>query len=313
MPSASPASAKRPSLHERSTSGHSLSSSGKQQSAIHKAHRTHVVGRHHRNVSHGKNLSKLNRTDSGANVANTRPNHQRKKSGASTPQHSPRSPGLPKRNSSHVALPKNSSHGNLRKNHSATVLTTRGGSHANLKRLGLPPTPKPKEENQKTGFFELGDHSSGDEEEGEWEDSTTQSPELTRNNSKASTPARVATPSGDTTARKAQEPPPRNDRRKSTSPPPLKPNNRSLPNLRHETSAPEQQEAYNDPEFLQTRRGSRAPPAMSTISATAGLTRNESSKSFQHINHSEAASMQTTPNIPVVEGSSSVDRAVSRF
>lgn len=255
-------------------------------------------------------MSKLNRTDSSSNVQAAR-NHQRKKSGASTPGHSPKSPGLPKRNSSHVALPKNTSHGNLRKNHSATVLTARQGSHANLKRLGLPPTPKAKDETQKTGFFELADQSSGEEEEGEWEDSTTQSPELTRNNSKASTPARVATPNDDRPS--ARFPVASTQRTRSPSPGSdvLKTNHRSMPALRHEAKEAENM-APQDPEFLQARRGSRAPPAMSTISAIAGLNRSDSNKSFQHVHHSEAASMNVTPNISV-EGSSSADKAVSRF
>lgn len=310
MPSASPASVKRPSMHERSASGQSLSSSGKQQTHIHKVHRPHIVGRHSRNASHGKNLSKLGRVDSSNNVSKTR-NHERKKSGASTPGHSPKSPGLPKRNSSHVTLPKNSSHGNLRKNQSATILSSRQGAQANFKRAGLPPTPKPKNENQKTGFFQLGDQSSG-EEEGEWEDSTTQSPELTRNNSKASTPARVATPNAERGSARAGEPTTQESDDTSPSEDAPESNKASVPKPRDEPS-----EAGNviqhDPELLQTRRASRAPPAMSTVSAIGALDRSESNKSFQQINHSEAASMNVTPNMSVGEGSASADKPVSKF
>ena len=309
MPSASPASVQRPSMHERSASGQSLSSSGKQQQHIHKVHRPHLTGRHSRNVSHGKNLGKINRVDSGANLANTnRSNHQRKKSGASTPGQSPKSPGLMKRNSSHVTLlPKNTSAGNLRKNHSATILGTRQVSHVNLKRHGLAPTPKPKQENQKTGFFELGDRSSGDE--GEWEDSTTQSPELTRNNSKAnsktSTPARVPTPDGAQITRKTSEP-------VHTAPSAYtKPHERLPTSFQRQAS---EDHAHHDPDLLQQpRRGSRAPPAMSTVSAVAGLTRSESSKSLQPNTQSETSSNPATPGVSIGEGSASADKAVSRF
>jgi hypothetical protein len=308
MPSASPASAKRPSMHERSASGQSLSSSGKQQPQIHKAHRPHIVGRHSRTVS-----GKIKRTDSGANItANAnRNNHQRKKSGASTPGQSPRSPGpLTKRNSSHVTLPKNHSAANLRKNHSATILGTgRQGSHINLKKQGLAPTPKPKEENQKTGFFELGDQSSGEEEEGEWEDSTTQSPELTRNNSKAnsksSTPARIPTP--DEVPRKISDA----TSSKILPASQLRPDSASRPTAKQQNT---DEASHPNPDLLQqARRGSRAPPAMSTVSAVAGLSRTDSNRSFQQINHSEAASTPDTPALSVAEGSASADKAVSRF
>ena len=317
MPSASPSPVKRPSMTERTSSANSLSSSSKQTSAIHKAHRPHVVGKHHRNLSHGKNLTKLNKVHSSANVTQTK-SHQRKRSGASggTPAQSPKSPGLVKRNSSHVSLPKNTSHSNLRKNHSATVLG-RNTSHNALKKLGLPPTPKPKNENQKTGFFELGDQSSGEEEEAEWEDSTTQSPELTRNNSKASTPARVETPNGE---RLPTRPPvhSRLHQGRASSPPSpsFKANNRSLPNLRNESDISPSQLAHDPPLLHQNGRASRAPPAMSTVSAVAGqsgLKRSESSKSFTHINHSDAASNNVTPSAGLPEGSESADRPVSHF
>lgn len=315
MPSASPSlgHVKRPSLTERTSSTQSLSSSGKQTSHIHKIHRPHVVGRHTRNPSHGKNLSKLNRVHSSANVTETK-SHQRKKSGASggTPAHSPKSPGLPKRNSSHVSLPKNTSHANLRKNHSATALG-RNTSHTALKKLGLPPTPKPRTEDKKTGFFELGDQSSG-EEEAEWEDSNTVSPELTRNNSKTSTPARVQTPNGDGYVVKSSDPSRRRQERTSSPPSPALPTNRSLPNLRRDNSSDSQ--TQQNPALLQQNgRASRAPPAMSTVSAIAGasgIKRNDSSKSFTHVDHSDAASSNATPE-RAPQGSSSAERPVSHF
>jgi hypothetical protein len=322
MPSASPSPVKRPSLTERTSSTHSLSSSGKQATAVHKIHRPHVVGKHSRNVSHGKNLSKLNKVHSSANVTDAKI-HQRKRSGASaasaasggTPGQSPKSPGLPKRNSSHVNLPKNLSHGNLRKNHSATILG-RNTSHTGLKRLGLPPTPKQKPE-KKTGFFELGDQSSGEEEEGEWEDSTTQSPELTRNNSKASTPARVVTPNGERLPLKSQDQSGLRQQRTSSPPSPsLKTTIRSLPNLRKESNLSPSQIPHDPALLHQNGRSSRAPPAMSTVSAvagTSGLTRSESSKSFTQIDHPDGVGSNATPGKPLTDGPSSAERPVSRF
>ena len=317
MPSVSPSPVKRPSLTERNSSHNSLSSSSKQTTVAPKIHRPHVVGRHQRNLSHGKNLSKLGKVHSSTNVTNPR-GHQRKRSGASvgTPAQSPRSPGLPKRNSSHANLTKNISHTNLRKNHSATILG-RNTSHNALKKLGLPPTTKSKNEKQKTGFFELGDQSSEEEEEAAWEDSTTQSPELTRNNSKASTPARVETPTAERLpARLPSHSRLHEDRTSSPPSPLLKANNRSLPNLRNDSDLSPSELSHNPALLHQNGRGSRAPPAMSTVSAVAGpsgLKRSESSKSFTHIDHSDAASSNASPKSAQPEGSSSVDRPVSRF
>ena len=304
-------------MTERNLSNNSLSSSSKQTAIAPKVHRSHVVGRHQRNLSHGKNLSKLGKVHSAANVTSTK-SHQRKRSGASgeIPAQSPRSPGLPKRNSSHVNLVKNTSHTNLRKNHSATVLG-RNTSHNALKKLGLPPTPKAKNENQKTGFFELGDQSSGEEEEAEWEDSTAQSPELTRNNSKSSTPARVETPNGERLPAKPPNHSGLHQERTSSPPSPsLKANDRSLPNLRQGSDLSPPQVPQDPPLLHQNGRRSRAPPAMSTVSAVAGpsgLKRSESSKSFTHVEHSDAASSNATPRSNPAEGSSSADRPVSHF
>ncbi|KIX06011.1 uncharacterized protein Z518_03985 [Rhinocladiella mackenziei CBS 650.93] len=317
MPSASPSPIKRPSLNERTSSTHSLSSSSRQATG-HKAHRSHVASRHSRNVSHGKGLSKLGKVHSTTNVS-TDYHHQRKKSGGPSPPHSPKVP-LVKRNSSNVTLPKNTSHGNLRKNHSANTLI-RNVSHPALKKTGLAPAPKPKNKEKKDGVFQLGDRSSDDEEEGEWEDSTTQSPEITRNNSKTSTP-RVSTPNGEQIPRKLPEsgmdhP----DETPSPSNPSLKNHTRSVPNLRKESSMSPSQ-IPPDPALLhQYPRASRAPPAMSTVSAhvTPGqLIRSESSRSFSHISHVEAASMNVTPTTPglaagPVPASSSVEGGVSHF
>ncbi|OAP65239.1 hypothetical protein AYL99_01211 [Fonsecaea erecta] len=293
MPSASPSPVKRPSLNERTSSTHSLSSSGRQTTTIHKVHRPHVVNRHSRNVSHGKGLSKLGKVQSTASIASDyQTHHQRKKSGGTSPSHSPKTP-LVKRNSSHVALVKNTSYGNLRKNQSANALP-RNASHGALKKVGLTPAIRKKSKDEKDGVFQLGDRSSDDEEEGEWEDSTTQSPELTRNNSKTSTPARAHTPNGDT----APPHPSEGDtsRPEKTSSPPqasLKTKNRSAPNLKNEPVISQLQNPPDPALLQQYPRSARAPPTMSTVSAHVGpsqLVRNDSSRSFTHISHADASS-----------------------
>ncbi|OAL22759.1 hypothetical protein AYO20_11108 [Fonsecaea nubica] len=297
MPSASPSPIKRPSLNERTSSTHSLSSSGRQATTTtHKVHRPHVVNRHSRNVSHGKGLSKLGKVQSTASITSDyQSHHQRKKSGGTSPSHSPKTP-LVKRNSSHVALVKNTSYGNLRKNQSANALP-RNVSHGALKKVGLTPVIKKKSKGDKDGVFQLGDRSSDDEEEGEWEDSTTQSPELTRNNSKTSTPARAHTPNDETAPR---NPPGADISRpeKGSSPPQasLKTKNRSAPNLKNEPVVSQLQNTPDPLLLQQYPRSSRAPPAMSTVSAHVGpsqLVRNDSSRSFTHISHADATSSTT--------------------
>ena len=301
MPSLSPSPAKRPSLTERTSSNHSLSGTPKQG---HKVHRSRAHGR---NLSHGKNLTKLGKIHSSANiVAEAARAHNRKKSGQESP---PTSPGLPppKRNSSHVALPKNTSHSNLRKNLSATALP-RNVSHGALKKVGLPP-PQPKKKTKTTNEvgFELGDTSEeGEEEDAEWEDSTI-SPEATRNNSKTSTPARIATPNQEqkSTDYKFLH------KEKTSSPPvvSLKNNHRSVPNFKSTELA---QQAVQSPAILQQKgRSSRAPPAMSTMVAHAKLghiQRNNSSRSFTHVSHEDTVSSPTH-----IEGSSSAEGGVSHF
>lgn len=319
MPATSPSPMKRPSLTERTSSTHSLSSSGKQVTTPHKAHRPHVVSRHSRNVSHGKGLSKLGRVHSTVNIASDTPHqhgHQRKKSGGSTP---PQSPGasLVRRNTSQAGLPKNLSHGNLRKNHSANALA-RNLSHPALKKIGLAPAPKRKNKDRRDNVFQIGDHSSEDEEEGEWEDSTTQSPEATRNNSKTSTPAIIGTPNGELVFRKQPDPAASHHPRTTSSPPQpsLKNNNRSAPNLWKQSDLSPSQ-TPPEPHLLQQKvRASRAPPAMSTISAhvtPAPMTRTESTKSFSQITHDEAASMEAMSTPSGVAQSSSIDGGVSHF
>lgn len=303
MPSLSPSPAKRPSITELTSSNPSLSPSSKQLG--HKVNRPRA---HVRNPSHGKNLSKLGKIHSNANiVAEAARVHNRKKSGQESPPTSPRI-ALIKRNSSHVVLPKNTSHTNLRKNHSAIQLP-RNTSHGALKKIGLPP-PQPKKKTKTTNEvgFELGDTSEEGEEDAEWEDSTI-SPEATRNNSKTSTPARAVTPSEE---QKRSEN--RFLHKEKTSSPPsvsLRTKNRSLPDFKSTELA---QRSIQSPAILQQNpRSSRAPPAMSSVlahSRPGHLQSNNSSHSFTHVDHVDADT-DTCPNH--VEGSSSADGGVSHF
>lgn len=316
MPTASPSpSQKRPSMAERSSSVHSLSSSGKRDTSAPKVHR---VTRHARNASHGKGLSKLGRVQSAPKIADDQRSQQRKKSGPLTPGHSPGTPVAKanlKRNSSHVVLPKNTSHGNLRKNHSAKELAgTRNVSHGNLKKLGLPPTPKPRTD-KKQGFFELGNQSSGEDEENEWVDSTSQSPEMSRHQSKTSTPVRPRTPNG--LAQVTYQDSESSNSTKLPSPP--EPtlnnhNNRSAPNLKkpepNHTEHPEQRLA--DPALLQhNSRASRAPPAMSTVSAQ--VKRTDSSRSLLKLVGEDSNTSNLNQSISGVGTSSSASAGVSHF
>ncbi|RMZ81020.1 hypothetical protein DV738_g2526, partial [Chaetothyriales sp. CBS 135597] len=333
MPSASSSSPVKRVSSEKTSSSTALSSSQKPSAVQHKAPRPHMVTRHSRNVSHGKNLSKLNRVHSAANVTSEDRHHTRKRSGPITPQRSPpTSPstgpapaqGLPKRNTSFGTLAKhNTSHTNLRKNQSASALS-RNSLHHGTKKTGLAPAPRPKQNKQdtnKTGFFELGGpQSSDDEEENEWEDSTTLSPELTRPNSKASTPKHRMTPEVDKQLHTIKPRILRQALDRPASPPPAdlqanaKTNSRSLPDLTNQAEHPSDHTTPPDPALLHHNgRAGRAPPAMSTISAVAApnLLRRESSRSFTHINHGDITSVPTTGGM--TEGASSMENGVSRF
>ncbi|RMZ90385.1 hypothetical protein DV736_g2382, partial [Chaetothyriales sp. CBS 134916] len=335
MPSASPSPVKRASTERRSSATLLSSSSNKASAMQHKGPRPHVVTRHSRNVSHGKNLSKLNRVHSAANVTSEEKHHTRKRSGPITPQRSPTSPGtgpgpgpgLPKRNTSYGALARNNtSHTNLRKNQSASALGRNGLHHGGHKKIGLAPAPRPKHDNSKTGFFELGGpQSSDDEEENEWEDSATLSPELTRTNSKASTPKHRLTPEAERAPSSTQHTSQASNLRLALDRPASPPsanlgmnntNRRSLPDLSRRPDLSLGHTTPPDPALLHHHgRAGRAPPAMSTVSAVAApnLLRHESSRSFTHINHADAAPMHVTTAAGMAEGSSSMENGVSYF
>ncbi|KAK5103044.1 hypothetical protein LTS08_003847 [Lithohypha guttulata] len=258
-------------------------------------------------------------------------NHRRVKSGTTTPLASPRSHtsggGHMKRNASHVVLPKNRSHGNLRKNQSTNALTAlnRNISRGALNKLGAPTSQKVKKDaQQKQGVFDMGNASDDNEEEAEWEDSTA-SPELTRNNSKVSTPQRSHTPN----AEPIQKPPDVSqdivpERTSSPPSPEVLKTNRSAPNLRREQTLSHDRDHERQPPALvqqQNGRGSRAPPAMTTanaISSQQHLPRTDSQRSlgqssFASLDVSQDHNEKTIRSPGLTNQSSSGSAVVSHF
>ncbi|KAJ5773296.1 hypothetical protein N7457_008192 [Penicillium paradoxum] len=177
---------KRPGLGRRAVSSHAvvtrttnpndLSSSHTQKAPVHhKSHRAHVVGghrNHHRNPSTGKNFNKLQRFQLGPDTAGR--HHQRKKSAPATPIASPKE-------STHIhwdnAVDDHKSDPSMKRNYSTPAL--RRNPSAVGKKALVTERPTTSATKKKTVGFELGDDENDD---AEWED-TTQSPESTRRNS----------------------------------------------------------------------------------------------------------------------------------
>lgn len=136
-------------------------------------HRPHVVGgAHRRNTSLGKNLSKLARQSTAHNLqalGDGARHHQRKKSAPVTPAGSPRG----------SRGEGDSGHKHMRKNYSTPALH-RNTSAVLGKRTVVAERPQSAKGRRKSVGFELGDPDSDEE----WEDST-QSPESTRRGSVA--------------------------------------------------------------------------------------------------------------------------------
>lgn len=335
MPSASPSPAKRPA-NERASSTVSLlsSSSGKTGTAANKQPRPHLVARHSRNVSHGRGLSNMGKKSMNTVYGEGVKHHRRVKSGTTTPVASPKAAagGHMKRNSSHVVLPKNRSQGNLRKNQSTNTLTAlnRNLSRGALNKLGAPADQKAKQDaQQKQTVFDLGDGSDEEEEEGEWEDSTA-SPELTRDNSKVSTPARAVTPNGEaippmqkhTSESRAQELVP--DKTSSPPSPVVMKTNKSAPNLRSERVFGDDR-PRQDPALLQQNgRGSRAPPAITTANARSSqqnISRNDSQRTLANAAKTSLEASESTisdvavktPGTSGIGTSTSTSAGVSHF
>ncbi|CAG8225960.1 unnamed protein product [Penicillium salamii] len=173
---------KRPGLGRRAVSSHAVVTRAntsdlseiQKAAAHHKPHRAHVVHRnHHRNPSTNKNFNKLQRFQLGPET--TGRHHQRKKSAPATPIASPKEGG-------HIrwdnAVGDHQTDPSMKRNYSTPVLR-RNPSAVGKKALV---TERPTSSGvKKTVGFELGDDET---DEAEWED-TTQSPESTRRNSVA--------------------------------------------------------------------------------------------------------------------------------
>jgi len=255
-------------------------------------------------------------------------NHHRKRSGPTPPSTSPKIASV-KRNSSAVSLARNGSHVSLKKNHSATSLH-RNGSHPHVKKLGLPPiqhhTDKPKKDlSKRVVGFEIGSPDEEEQEEEQWEDSS-HSPETTRQNSAANTrpPSHEDLGQKNLDQQRSSSSSDHDSPPQSLLPTPATTKPARPPITKHHTSPirPPDHEAVTS-RLLHYPRSSHAPPAMSSISATAtpnserrNLHRTDSS--FSHVSHTDAASMpgstlvNNTPN----NGhgtSSSADGGVSRF
>lgn len=163
------------------------------------AHRTqkHVVGKLGRNVSFGKNLHKLSIHTTPEGDGADAQQVKRAKSGVESAPSSPR-PGYVKRNSSGAVMKRNTSHTALRKNLSSGHLP-RHGSAKNLAKHGRPDAPKMKRTSSDKGKqhrpsppapgghltvrFDVGDDE--EQEDGWTDNSTSQSPEVTRANTRS--------------------------------------------------------------------------------------------------------------------------------
>ena len=321
-PSPPPAatSSKRPNVKERPASTTSLSTSAKQGHG--KAHK-HVVGgsrTHNRNSSHGRPLGKVGRIPSTPDLPQEAV-RQRKKSNASMPSTSPKNNAL-KRNSSHVTLVKNTSQANLRKNKSATALA-RNLSHTQLHRKqGLGPSaPRVRKDGLKQSKgFELGEMSSDEDvEEAEWEDSATQSPEMTAHNSTASIAHARTTTNG---LSNGVDAPQIHHNDKAPSPPEASlRHNKSAPDLgaRASTSSPDQSPdpPVNVSYIQHNLRASRAPPAVSSIFAQASRNNIAPYQSSTNVEDESTSQQVTLLNTPLTgkttTGSSSAEVGVSHF
>jgi hypothetical protein len=345
---------KRPVLGRRSASSHAIISTRtsptnatevsdpySQKGAVHKAHRAHVVGgahrTHGRNPSFGKNLNKLQRLTSthnilgeGTTITGAR-HHQRKKSAPVTPVASPR--GSHGRGESSTSLGDNKASTSMRKNYSTPALPRHTSSILGKKALVTDRPQTAKTRVKKSVGFELADSES----EAEWEDST-QSPESTRRGSVA--------PSRDSAENSTVLVDPLTFVKRSY---PQVPQSRSLPESSisalhqepsdhdpsddedaHSSHSDEHEEQMKTSEhgdiasrLLNQSRPSKAPPAMSSISAMATpapvdtARRNVSltslASSHDASRHAPSTSTSGLPSTPAQATSSSIEGGVSRF
>ncbi|KAL2829800.1 hypothetical protein BDW59DRAFT_34627 [Aspergillus cavernicola] len=189
---------KRPGLGRRAVSSHAVvtrsSSSSTQGELSHshtsytqkapgqRLHRPHVVGgghrTHGRNPSFGKNLTKLQRQVSTQHIPPEARLHQRKKSAPTTPAASPPRPQVRWDGAVDGSLDHTIA-ASMKKNYSSPALR-RHNSAVLPKKALVTDRPHTSSGKKKTVGFELADST----DEGDWED-TTQSPESTRRSSVA--------------------------------------------------------------------------------------------------------------------------------
>ncbi|KAL1970023.1 hypothetical protein VTN77DRAFT_6428 [Rasamsonia byssochlamydoides] len=357
---------KRPALGRRSASSHALVSMRTspsnaadtseahphpQKAPVHKVHRAHVVGGAHRvhgrNPSFGKNLNKLHRVTSGHNVlaegatiVTGARHHQRKKSAPVTPAASPR--GSHGRGGSTVSLGEHKAHTSMRKNYSTPALPRNTSTVLGKKALvtDRPQTAKPRV--QKTVGFELADSDSDEE----WEDST-QSPESTRRGSVAPSKDDAETSAENNTVLVdpltfvkrpyPQVPQSRSLPESSINAPPQEPpppdDEHPDDEEAHSSHAEDDQQPMRTSEhediatrLLSQSRPSKAPPAMSSISAiatpapvdtsrrNASLTNLASSHdASRNAPSTSGSAMPNTTGVTAQATSSSIEGGVSRF
>ena len=311
--------------------------------------RPHVVGGNHRshvrNLSLGKNLNKLQKAATAQNLIaeattigpSSSSRHQRKKSAPVTPGASPHGHHV-RWDGSHPSLGDHKANTSMRKNHSTPALRRNNTSGVLGKKAlvteRLHPASAKGQAKKKVVGFELGDSESE-----EWEDST-QSPESTRRSSIAPGKDNNAgaalvdpltfvkrpypqTSQGTATATSLPVPDPTSD--------PL-----SRDHLRHPPSPTSEEEQQpmrtSDHEDIATRllsqsRPSRAPPAMSSISAVAtppvvDLAHQAASLTTLALNHdptrrppssASTSALLETPGVNPQATSSSIEGGVSRF
>ncbi|KAF3401434.1 hypothetical protein DPV78_005118 [Talaromyces pinophilus] len=325
--------------------------------AGHKA-RAHVVGgghrAHGRNPSFGKNLNKLQRMHTASNIhlftegtttiGTGARHHQRKKSAPVTPVESPRTSGSHVRwEGGNTSLGDHKSHvSSMRKNYSTPALHRNTSAILPKKALVTDRPQSAKGRPKKSVGFELVGDSDSEEE---WEDST-QSPESTRRGS-----AVQSTKDSAESSQVLVDPLTFVKR-----PYPQIPQSRSLPestisnlpqaiedsddeSANHEQASsvssheqerePQPEPRAHEPEDIANRllsqsRLSKAPPAMSSISAMGTATgidasrRNESITSLSNL-ASNQGGLRHAPSVPSSQAqsslpqSSSIEGGVSRF
>lgn len=314
-------------LHTASNTAHN------QRAHHHRPHRAHVVGgahrTHARNPSFGKNLNKLQRfTSAHTGTEGNARHHQRKKSAPPTPVASPGGgnhvhwDGIfnddDGRSHTAASMKRNNSSPALRRNNSSVL----------AKKALVNDRPKTSSGKKKTVGFELGDSDN------EWED-TTQSPESTRRSSVAQgkdssaenstvlvDPLTFVKRSFPQVPRAASLPEPTSFPRDGDLPPSEEAKQRTE----------EQQEPNKEPEhsdiaarLLSPSHSGKAPPAMSSISATGkptvvdGISRNASlsnlaaSQNSPRRTPSSSTTLANTPGGQTNATSSSMEGGVSRF